>query len=199
LEDLQLVKPTVLFAVPTLYKKVYDGVHNMIETQNPVRAQLLRKALEMGRANADFKQGVRGPLGPLEKVQFNVLDKVVLSKIRDRFGGNMRYGCVAAAACPTEVLHFMDSVGIPIYEGYGLTETSPVITVNVPSGRSLGSVGRAIGDVTIHIIGYDGKEVAPGEEGEICCVGPNVMKGYYNNPEATAEVISVAPDGKSRM
>lgn len=198
-EDLQRVKPTVLFSVPTLYKKVYDGVHNMIETQNPVRAQLLRKALQIGRANADAQQGVRGPLGPIEKLQFNVLDKVVLSKIRDKFGGRMRYGCVAAAACPMEVLHFMDSIGIPICEGYGLTETSPVITINVPSSRSLGSVGRAIGGVTVHVIGEDGKEVAPGEEGEICCVGPNVMKGYYKKPEATDEVISVAPDGKSRM
>ena len=199
LEDLQLVKPTVLFSVPTLYKKVYDGVHNMIETQSPLRAQLLRKALALGRANADVKYGVRGPLGPIEQIQYNILDKVVLSKIRDKFGGRMRYGCVAAAACPMEVLHFMDSIGIPICEGYGLTETSPIITINVPNNRSLGSVGRAIGGVQVHIIGEDGKPLPPGEEGEICCVGPNVMKGYHNNVEATEEVISVAPDGKSRM
>jgi len=199
LEDLQLVKPTVLFSVPTLYKKVYDGVHNMIETQSPLRARLLRKALEMGRAHADVNCGVRGPLGPMEQLQFRILDKVVLSKIRDKFGGRMRYGCVAAAACPMEVLHFMDSIGIPICEGYGLTETSPIITINVPNNRSLGSVGQAIGGVKVYIVDEDGKPLPPGEEGEICCVGPNVMKGYHNNAEATAEVISVAPDGVSRM
>ena len=93
----------------------------------------------------------------------------------------------------------MDSLGIPICEGYGLTETSPIITINVPTQRCVGSVGRAIGGVTVHIIGEDGKPLPPGEEGEICCVGPNVMKGYYNNPEATEEVISLAPDGVSRM
>ncbi len=199
LEDLQLVKPTILFSVPTLYKKVYDGVHNMIETQSPMRAQLLRKALELGRAKADAKDGLRSPLGIMEQLQFKILDKIILAKIREKFGGRMRYGCVAAAACPMEVLHFMDSLGIPICEGYGLTETSPIITINVPSSRSLGSVGRPLPDVTVYIIGEDGKPLSPGEEGEICCVGPNVMKGYYNNPEATAEVISMAPDGTSRM
>lgn len=199
LDDLQLVQPTILFSVPTLYKKVYDGVHNMIETQSPLRAQLLRKALDIGRANADAKHGVRRPLGLIENLQYNILDKIVLSKIRDKFGGKMRYGCVAAAACPIEVLHFMDSLGIPICEGYGLTETSPIITINVPNNRSLGSVGRALGGVSVFIIGEDDRPVAPGVEGEICCVGPNVMKGYHNNPEATAEVISLSPDGKSRM
>jgi long-chain acyl-CoA synthetase len=82
---------------------------------------------------------------------------------------------------------------------YGLTETSPIITVNVPGKRSIGSVGRPIGGVTVYIVDESGKIVQEGEEGEICCVGPNVMKGYYNNPEATKEVISVAPDGVSRM
>ena len=82
---------------------------------------------------------------------------------------------------------------------YGLTETSPVITINVPGQRSIGSVGRPIGGVSVFVVDEDGKPLPQGEEGEICCVGPNVMKGYYNKPEATAEVISVAPDGKSRM
>ena len=86
----------------------------------------------------------------------------------------------------------------PVCEGYGLTETSPIITVNVPGKRSIGSVGSPIGGVTVYIVDEEGNPVSEGEEGEICCVGPNVMKGYYNNPEATDEVISVAPDG-SRM
>jgi long-subunit acyl-CoA synthetase (AMP-forming) len=80
-----------------------------------------------------------------------------------------------------------------------LTETSPIITLNVPDARAAGTVGRPIGGVTVYIVDEEGRPVAPGGEGEICCVGPNVMKGYHNNPEATAEVISTAPDGKSRM
>ena len=199
LEDLQLVKPNVLFAVPTLYKKIYDGVHNLIESSSPIRKALMKSALEIGQAKDDHNKGVRGPLGPIEQLRYSILNKIVLSKIRDRFGGNLRHGYVAGAACPPEVLKFMDSIGIPICEGYGLTETSPIICINVPQQRMVGSVGRPIGGVTVYIVDEQGNPLPPGEEGEVCCVGPNVMKGYYKNKDATDEVISVAPDGVSRM
>ena len=84
----------------------------------------------------------------------------------------------------------------------GLTETSPIIAINTPypGGRKPGSVGRAVGGVNVVIVNPDTqREVQVGEEGEICCTGRNVMRGYYGNSEATAEVISVAPDGKSRL
>lgn len=199
LEDLQLVKPTILFAVPTLYKKVYDGVQHKMKSGSSIQNNLLKAAIEMGKQNAEFHRGERGPLSYMERLKFLFLDTVVLSKIRDRFGGRMRYGCIAGAACPTEVLYFMDAVGIPICEGYGLTETSPIITLNVLDNRCIGSVGRVLRDVTVYIIGEDGNPVGPGGEGEICCVGPNVMKGYHNNQKATDEAITTAPDGKSRM
>jgi long-chain acyl-CoA synthetase len=199
LEDLQLVKPTALLSVPTLYKKVYDGVHTLMENASPLRKNLMKTALDLGAANADYRNGKRGPLGLIESLQFSALDKIVLSKIRDRFGGNMRHGFVAGAACSPEVIMFMDSLGIPICEGYGLTETSPIITINVPTQRSIGSVGRPIHGVEVYIVDDEGNLLPPGEEGEICCVGSNVMRGYHNRPEATEEVISVAPDGSSRM
>mmetsp|Transcript_9787 Transcript_9787/g.17291 ORF Transcript_9787/g.17291 Transcript_9787/m.17291 type:complete len:695 (+) Transcript_9787:69-2153(+) len=199
LEDLQLVQPSILFAVPTLYKKVYDGVQNKIESGSSVQRKLLKSAIEIGTKHAEFQRGERSHLSHLDRLKFFALDKLVLSKIRERFGGNLRYGGVAGAACPTEVFYFMDAIGIPICEGYGLTETSPIITLNVPDCRVIGSVGRPIQDVTVYIVDEDDKPVAAGEEGEICCVGPNVMRGYHNNPEATAEVITTAPDGKSRM
>lgn len=199
LEDLQLVKPTNLFSVPTLYKKVYDGVHNLIETAPPLRKKLMKNALAMGEAKAAIDKKLRQPFGPLERIKFVTYDRLVLSKIRDRFGGNLLRGFSGGAACPVEVIGFMDSIGIPICEGYGLTETSPIITLNVPEKRTIGSVGRPLGGVTVYIVDKYGNEVNPGEEGEICCVGPNVMKGYYNNQQATDEVISIAPDGKSRM
>jgi len=199
LEDLQLVKPTNLFSVPTLYKKVYDGVHNLIGAAPPLRQKLMNNALAMGEAKAAADRGTRRPLGPLEWLKFVALDKLVLSKIRDRFGGNLVRGFSGGAACPDEVVGFMDSIGIPICEGYGLTETSPIITLNVPENRRIGSVGRPLGGNTVYIVNQHGRPVGPGEEGEICCVGPNVMKGYYQNKQATDEVISIAPDGKSRM
>lgn len=96
----------------------------------------------------------------------------------------------------------MDNIGIPICEGYGLTETSPIIAINVPyeGGRKLGRVGKPVEGVNVVIMNPDTQQpVGPGQEGEICCYGRNVMKGYYGNAEATAEVISVAPDGKSRL
>ena len=90
LEDLQLVKPTNLFSVPTLYKRVYDGVHNLIEASPPLRQKLMKRALNMGEAKALSEKGIGPSFGTLKKIKFGVLDKLVLSKIRDRFGGNLQ-------------------------------------------------------------------------------------------------------------
>lgn len=199
LEDLQLVQPTVLFAVPTLFKKIYDGVHNAMEAAPPLRKKLMKAALSLGRERVAVSEGTRDALGFIERTKLGVLDKLVLGKIRARFGGELRHAFVAGAACPPEVLSFMDDVGIQVCEGYGLTETSPIITINTPEYRKVGSVGKAIGGVTVHIVDEEGKELPIGEEGEICCTGPNIMRGYYGNAEATAEVITTAPDGKTRM
>jgi long-chain acyl-CoA synthetase len=198
LEDLQMVKPTVLFAVPTLHKKIYDGVHNLMESSSPIRKKLMQKALTLGRKNVIEKNGGEA-MGFLDRIQYRALDKIVLSKIRDRFGGRLRHGFVAGAACPSEVINFLDDIGIPICEGYGLTETSPIIAINTPYDRSPGFVGKPIPNVHVVIMGEDGLPVPLGQEGEICCYGPNVMRGYYKNPKATEEVISLAPDGKSRL
>ena len=198
LEDLALVQPTVLFAVPTLYKKVYDGVQNLISTSSPTKQKLMRAALDMGRK----KKEAGGTLGLLDGLKYKVLDSLVTSKIRGRFGGNLRHGFVAGAACPMEIIDFMDNIGIPICEGYGLTETSPIIAISVPypGGRKLGCVGKPVEGVNVVMIDPETKQpVGPDQEGEICCYGRNVMKGYYGNTDATAEVISVAPDGKSRL
>jgi len=198
LDDLAMVKPTTLFAVPTLYKKVYDGVQNLIGSSSPNKQKLMRAALEIGRKKVEQD----GELGFVDGLKHKVLDALVTSKIRGRFGGNLRHGFVAGAACPKEIIDFMDNIGIPICEGYGLTETSPIIALNAPypGSRKSGCVGKPVGGVNVVIMNPDTKqEVAPGTEGEICCYGRNVMRGYYGNPEATAEVISVAPDGKSRL
>jgi long-chain acyl-CoA synthetase len=194
LDDLQLVQPTVLYAVPTLYKKIYEGVHTLMANEpSPVKRYLMQTALKLGQLKS--QQG----LGMLQNVQFKLLNQIVLSKIRQRFGGKLRHGFVAGAACPVEVLHFMDAIGIPVCEGYGLTETSPIICINTPNNRQAGSVGRAIGGVTVHVVDENNQAVPPGQEGEICCTGPNVMRGYYKNPEATAQVLTPAPDGNGVM
>ena len=108
LDDLQNVQPTILFAVPTLYKKVYDGVKNKMQSGNFIQDTLLQNAVDVGMEHASFMRGERGPLSTSEKLKYSLLDKIVLSKIRDRFGGKLRYGCVAGSACPKEVLDFME-------------------------------------------------------------------------------------------
>lgn len=198
LEDLQLVKPTALFSVPTLYKRIFDGVNNMLANTNPIRRGLMKKALQLGKERV-IAQNEGSLLGFWKQKQFNVLDGIVLQKIRDRFGSNLRHGFVAGAACPKEILDFMDSIGIEVYEGYGLTETSPIICINSPEKRKVGSVGYPLGGVTAAVLDESGNLLGPNEEGEICCYGPNVMRGYYGKPNETSEVLSIAPDGKSRL
>lgn len=198
LEDLQMVKPTLLFSVPTLHKKVYDGVNNLIESSSPVRKSLMKTALAMGRKKAIEKQG-GASMSLVDRLKHNVLDRIVLSKIRGRFGGNMKQGYVGGAALPAEVCNFLDDIGIPVVEGYGLTETSPMIAVNPLEQRKAGSVGKPLEGVNVVIMGSNGAPVGPGEEGEICCYGPNVMRGYHNRPEETEAVFSLAPDGKSKL
>jgi long-chain acyl-CoA synthetase len=199
LEDLHLVQPTLLFAVPTLYKRVYDGVINLMNTASPIQQGLMRAALRIGKANAAHKNDTAPPLGFVDRLKFKLLDGIVLAKIRGRFGNNLRVGFVAGAACPKEIVEFMDSIGVPVCEGYGLTETSPVISMNVLGRRKAGTVGHVLKGVQVWIVDSDGNPLERGEEGEICCSGPNVMRGYHNNPDSTNEVITLSPDGKTKM
>ena len=126
LDDLQMVKPTLLFAVPTLYKKVHDGVINAMQNVSPIQRTLMRWALQLGKVSAahrnrivDEKGILAPPLGFIDGLKHRLLDGIILSKIRDRFGGRLRAGYVAGAACPKEVINFMDAIGIPVCEGYG--------------------------------------------------------------------------------
>ncbi|GMH57845.1 hypothetical protein TrRE_jg4290, partial [Triparma retinervis] len=137
-----------------------------------------------------------GGLGSWDQMQFDTLDGLVLEKIRGKFGGKLRVGFVAGAACPPEIINFMDSIGVPVCEGYGLTETSPVVAMNSPEQRKVGTVGKPTGGVDVVAVDVEGNALPQGSEGEICVVGPNVMRGYHNNVEATEEVISMDGEGR---
>jgi long-chain acyl-CoA synthetase len=115
LEDLSMVQPTVLFAVPSLYKKVYDGVQNLIGNSSPTKQKLMHAALDLGKK----KKASGGNLGFIDGLKYKVLDSLVTSKIRGRFGGKLRHGFVGGAATPKDIIDFMDNIGIPICEGYG--------------------------------------------------------------------------------
>ncbi len=178
IENLAEVRPTVLYAVPRVFNRIYDGVQAQISGQPAVVRKLIDAALRVAKKMASeekptlIERGVRA-----------AADKLVFSKVRTRFGGRLKWVVSGSAALGREVAEFIDALGIEVYEGYGLTETSPIATTNIPGHRKIGSVGRAIPGVRIDI-----DTAVTGDErvGEIVIHGPNVMRGYHDQPSETA-------------
>jgi long-chain acyl-CoA synthetase len=191
LENLAEVKPTVLLSVPRIFNRIYTAVQGQIAGKPPAVQELVKAALKV---TAKERRGERLKLHELALLE--LVDKVVFEKVRARFGGRLKYAVSGGAALSREVAEFIDSLGITVYEGYGLTETSPIATVNVPGARKIGSVGRAVPGVTVEIDAATG-ERKPAEgnkpsrfEGEIVIHGHNVMKGYLKRPEENAAVFT---------
>jgi long-chain acyl-CoA synthetase len=176
------VKPTVLFAVPRIFNRIYSGVEKQMESKPAIIRKLFRAGI---KASVKQKQGKALSLG--ERITLALADKLVFSKVRARFGGNLQYAISGAAALAREVAEFIDGLGITVYEGYGLTETSPIVSTNVPGYRKLGSVGRPIPGVRVVI---DKAATGDPKNGEIVVYGPNVMQGYYNHKADTDAVFT---------
>jgi long-chain acyl-CoA synthetase len=172
--DLQTVRPVHFSSVPRLLEKVHAGLHNKVTQLHGAQKAILKWGLDL----AD-RYDVEMEMGPLDRLQYALADAIVYRKLRALFGGNLQAITSGGAALSKNVMNFMNAIGIFCGQGYGLTETSPVITVYTKGKLRAGSVGQAI----------DGVEVKIAEDGEILARGPNVMLGYYRNPEATAEVI----------
>jgi long-chain acyl-CoA synthetase len=184
------VRPTVLVAVPRVFLKIYAGVEKLMATKpGPIRA-LYRRGVSLGIARG---RGQR--LSLWSKVVLAVCDRLVFAKIRARFGGRLQFAVSGAAALATEVAEFMEALGIQVFEGYGLTETSPIVSGNVPGQRRLGSVGRPLPGVrvTIDLVAAGGRTGDP-RDGEIVVHGPNVMAGYHRR-EADNQAIFTADGG----
>jgi long-chain acyl-CoA synthetase len=177
-QNLLEIKPTILVSVPRLYEKIMARVREKVASAPPLRQRIFAFGEATGREM--FEAGQRGdkPSAWLQ-VKHNIADRLVLSTVRAGLGGSIRIAVSGGAALPREIGAFFGAMGMPILEGYGLTETSPVICVNTPTNNRQGSVGKPI----------EGVEVKIADDGEILTRGPHVMRGYFNKPEATAEAI----------
>ena len=175
-DNLKEVKPSLFSTVPRLLEKVYEKIMAKGKELTGIKKNLFFWAVGVG---SKFEVGKK--MSPLYKLQLAIANKLIFSKWREALGGNVRAIVTGAAACQVRLLRVFTAGKITIMEGYGLTETSPVISVNRydEDGRRFGTVGKVIRNV----------EVKLAEDGEICCRGSNVMMGYYKRPDLTAECI----------
>jgi long-chain acyl-CoA synthetase len=176
--DLARVRPTVLTGVPRVYEKLQDRILEAAQASGGAKAALFRWALNGGLAHA--RAVLRGrAAGPLTSLRASIGDRLVFSTIRGKLGGRLRFVASGSAPLAGNVMEFFHAIGIPIIEGYGLTETAPILTFNPQNAQRVGTVGKPIADVELRIA----------DDGEILARGPNVMRGYLNKPEATAEAL----------
>jgi long-chain acyl-CoA synthetase len=175
-DNLKEVKPSLFSTVPRLLEKVYEKIMAKGKELTGIKKNLFFWAVGVG---SKFEAGKK--MSPLYKMQLAIANKLIFSKWREALGGNVRAIVTGAAACQVRLLRVFTAGKITIMEGYGLTETSPVISVNRydEDGRRFGTVGKIIRNVEVKIA----------EDGEICCRGSNVMMGYYKRPDLTAECI----------
>jgi len=177
-ENCAIVKPTFMGAAPRIFEKAYGRIQTMQAAEGGAKEKIFRKAFAVGlEVDRREREGQSVPLGL--KLQHGLFDKLVFSKVRERFGGRVRFFISGSAALNQEIAQWFNAAGIVILEGYGMTENSAGATVNHPDDNKIGTVGRAL----------PGSEVKIGPGDEVLLRGPHVMDGYHNLPEETAKTL----------
>ena len=171
------VKPTIMTSVPRLFERIYSRILKNVESQPKRKQKIFFSAINVGAKFAKAKKSGNVPLSL--KIKNELAGKLVFKKLLERTGGNIRFFISGGAALSRELGEFFEAVGITIIEGYGLTESSPVITANRVDDYKFGTVGKPFSDVEV--------KIAP--DGEILAKGPNIMKGYYKNKKETDETL----------
>ncbi len=176
-DNLAVVRPTFMGAAPRIFEKAFGRIQTMMEDEGGVKYKLFTWASGVGREVSALREQGRSPSGLLA-IQHSIADRLIGTKIRERFGGRVRFFISGSAALNQEVARWFDAMGMLVLEGYGLTETSAASFVGRPQAYQFGAVGWPL----------PGTEVRLAEDGEVLLRGPGVMEGYHNNPDATSEV-----------
>ncbi len=176
MENMIEVKPTVMVSVPRLFEKIYSRIYENVHQMGAFQQTMFHKAVEVGRRYVNLKYVAKKPVGFLG-LQYKFFDRLVFSKVREKFGGRLRYFICGGAPLDKTINEFMWIIGLPIYTGYGLTETSPAVCLTSYDEVRFDSVGKA----------FEHTELKLAEDGELLVRGPQIMKGYYLNQKATDE------------
>ena len=187
--NIKEVKPHFILSVPALAKTFKKNVENGIRAKGETTVKLFNFGMKLrqvyyGDSNLDFK-GWRYLLKPLVAL----FDKIIFSKVRENFGGELKLFIGGGALLDKNLQKFYVGIGIPMYQGYGLSEATPVLSSNGPEKYRFGSSGKLVKPIELKICDSEGKELPLGEQGEIVVKGENVMAGYWKNPEATADTV----------
>ena len=176
-ENMLEISPSVVICVPRFFEKMHDKILSGLKNANSIKRNLFSWALNVGKKHMTLVNANQ-KIPFFLKIKYSIANSLIYKKVRGRLGGQIKYFISGGAPLSQQVNEFFAAIGLTILEGYGLTETSPILTCNVPGNIQFGSVGMPIENVKIKIA----------EDGEILAKGPNIMLGYYNNKEATTEV-----------